>query len=149
MRFRLPVLIVLSLASACFGWGGIGHQAVAIIAEDHLTPAARAGIRELIGEANISDAEICSWADQIRREQRRTAPWHYVDIPTDAPSFDRTRDGRDGNNVIDAIDKSAKVLRVRSASKEDRATALKWVVHLVGDVHQPLHCAERNNDAGG
>src|SRR5436190_7889387 len=125
MRFRLAALLVFTLASTCFGWGGIGHQATAIIAEDHLTPAAKAGIRELIGDANISDAEICSWADQIKRERRATAPWHYVNIPTDAPTgFDRDRDGKGGNNVIDVIEKQTKILADRSAPQEQREEAL-------------------------
>src|SRR3954466_8308018 len=92
MYFRLPLLLVTILPSLCFAWNGIGHQAVAVIAEEHLTPAAKAGVRELIGDANISDAEICSWADQIRRQQRDTAPWHYVTIDVNAATLDRAKD---------------------------------------------------------
>src|SRR4051812_6007185 len=116
-------VVVAAVPSLCFAWGGIGHQAVAIIAEDHLTPAAKAGIRELIGDTDISDAEVCSWADEIKRDQRATAPLHYVDIPTNAEMFDPTRDGKGGNNVIDAIAKQTKLLADKSTPKEQRAEA--------------------------
>jgi hypothetical protein len=147
LKFFFALLFIPSLA---YAWGGDGHQLVALIAEDRLTPEATAGIHELLGkDVNISDAEIASWADNIRREKRATAPWHFVDIPTTQPAFDETRDGRDGNNVIDKISDFEKVLADKSAPKEKRAEALKYLVHFVGDIHQPLHCAERNGDKGG
>jgi len=131
-------------------WGGDGHQIVCLIAEERLTPAAKAGIHALLGDdVHISDAEIASWADNIRRERSETGPWHYVDIPTDKPAYDKVRDGQQGNNVIDKINDFTKVLADKKASKAERADALKFLVHFVGDMHQPLHCAERNKDKGG
>jgi len=82
----------------------------------------------------------------VRRERENTAPWHYVDIPTTAEKFDRKRDG---NNVIDAINAQLKVLSDKKAPREKRVEALKFVVHFMGDLHQPLHCAERDKDKGG
>jgi hypothetical protein len=150
MRFLANAMILLFLPATVLAWGGEGHQIVALIAEDRLTPEAKAGMHELLGEdVSISDAEIANWADQIRRERRNTAPWHYVDIPTTQPSYDATRDGNDGDNVIDAIDRFEKVLADKSKPKAERAEALKFVVHFVGDVHQPLHCADRDGDRGG
>lgn len=149
MRRFLFCFIALFPATA-FAWGGDGHQITCLIAEDHLTPEAKAGIHDLLGkDVNISDAEIASWADNERREKRSTSPWHFVDIPTTADKFDEARDGDHGNNVIDAINKFEKVLTDKKASKDDRAEALKYIVHLVGDAHQPLHCADRNGDKGG
>src|SRR4051812_9116662 len=96
--------VLLCLPLACFGWGGTGHQIVALIAEDQLTPQAKTRIAELLGkDAHISDAEIADWADVVRRERQKTAPWHYVDIPITEERFDRKREGREGNNVIDAV----------------------------------------------
>src|SRR4051812_44485600 len=124
-------LVLLCLPSAVLAWGGDGHQIVALIAEDRLTPAAKDAVHNLLGaDVNISDAEIAIWADQHRREDRSTAPWHYVDIPTTQPSFDEARDGGHGNNVIDKLDEFEKVLSDKSASKEKRAEALKYVVHF-------------------
>src|SRR4051794_22308701 len=110
--------------SVVFAWGGDGHQIVAIIAEERLTPEAKAEVHQLLGaDVGISDAEIANWADQIRRERRETAPWHYVDIPTTQPSYDAERDGNAGENVIDAIDRFEKVLTDKSKPKEERAEA--------------------------
>src|SRR4051812_4708796 len=104
------LILLLWLPSAASAWGGDGHQIVALIAEGHLSPEAKAGIRDLLGEANISDAEIANWADEVRRERRSTAPWHYVNIPASADVFDRKRDGNGGNNVIDKIEAFEKTL---------------------------------------
>ena len=150
MHFRyLSFVALLVVPAFARAWGGDGHQLTCLIAEDHLTPAAQAGIRQLIGSAYISDAENANWADEIRRDRTETGPWHFVDIPIDAAGFDEKRDGQDGNNVIDKITFFENVLKDKSVSKSDRVEALKFVVHLVGDVHQPLHCAERNKDKGG
>jgi len=79
------VLLLLVFTPRAYGWGGEGHQVVALIAENHLSDAAKVGIHELLGaDVNISDAQVASWADQIRRERRATAPWHYVDIPVES-----------------------------------------------------------------
>jgi len=142
-------LCLLLMPSIVHAWGGDGHQIVCLIAEDRLTPAAKAGIHALLGDANISDAEIASWADEIRRQRQETAPWHYVDIPTDAKGFDAKRDGQNGNNVTDKINDFKAVLQDAKATKDARVEALKFLVHFVGDIHQPLHCAERNKDKGG
>lgn len=143
------ILVLATFAPRALGWGGDGHQIVALIAEDHLTPAAKAGIRDLLDGANISDAEVANWADEIRRQRRATAPWHYVNIPTSQPTYDPARDGNNGDNVIDAIGRFERVLSDKAAPKADRAEALKFLVHFVGDIHQPLHCADRNGDKGG
>jgi hypothetical protein len=135
--------------SFCFAWGGEGHQLVALIAEDRLTPEAQAAVKDLLSSANISDAEVASWADEVKRERRETADWHYVNIPAEVLTYDAKRDGRSGDNVIDKLSEQAKVLADRSAPREKRVEALKWVVHLAGDLHQPLHVTERGKDRGG
>lgn len=142
-------LLLLAVRSDCLAWGGEGHQIVALIAEEHLTPEVKTAVKDLLDGGNISDAEVASWADEVRRERRETSGWHYVNIPHDAEGFDRGRDGRDGDNVIDAIERQAKVLADRTQPREKRVEALKFVVHFVGDLHQPLHCADRNGDKGG
>lgn len=132
-----------------FAWGGDGHQLICLIAEQGLSKEADAMIHDLLGnDADISDAEIASWADEHRREARKTAPWHYVNIPIDSNGYDPKRDGNNGNNVVDKVIEFQKLLADRSKPKEQRAEALKYLVHLVGDIHQPLHCGDRG-DRGG
>lgn len=144
------VAALLLTVSQLFAWGGEGHQVVALIAEERLTEKTQSAIHELLGDdVNISDAEIASWADQIKRERRRTSPWHYVNIPFDSEGLDLKRDGSDGNNIVDRIQSFQKLLADTSKSKEARVEALKFLVHLVGDIHQPLHCVDRAGDKGG
>jgi hypothetical protein len=149
MRPALAPLLVLLVPSLCLAWGGEAHQLVALIAEDHLTPTARAAVTELLDDGNISDAEVANWADEIRRQRSNTVPWHYVTIPHDVADFDAERDGRKGANVINAIERQAKLLADKPQPREKRVEALKCVVHFIGDVHQPLHCVDRNGDRGG
>jgi hypothetical protein len=149
MKALLTLILIALSPVTLFAWGGDGHQIVCLIAEERLRPAAKAGVHELLGSQHISDAVVASWADNVRRERRETAPWHYVDIPVDAPAFDEHRDGKDHNNVIDKINDFAKMVADRDASKAERRDALKFLVHFVGDIQQPLHCAERDHDKGG
>jgi hypothetical protein len=157
-RTLLAALLTLAMAaSSAFGWGVEGHQITALIAEAHLTPAAREAIHGLLGkdkdgaQVEISDAEVCAWADRIRREPEGegTGPYHYVDIPYEAAAYDADRDGNKGDNIIDKLVYYSEQLRDTSRPKAVREKALRWVVHMVGDLHQPLHCAERDGDKGG
>jgi hypothetical protein len=147
-RVALAVISILLLPATLYAWGGDGHQIVCLIAEEHLTKKSVAGIRELLGDDHISDAAVASWADNVRREKRSTGPWYYVDIPSTQPAYDAKRDGQNGANVIDKINDFATVLSDPRARKADRTEALKYLVHFVGDVHQPLHCTDRD-DRGG
>lgn len=146
----LAILVaVLFACSRLHAWGGEGHQVVALIAEDRLTDAAKKQIHELLGnDADISDAEVANWADELRRTRRETAPWHYVNIPLDAKGFDEKRDGHDGKNVIDKVAEFEKILEDDTKPKADREEALKFLVHLIGDLHQPLHCSNRDDKGG-
>ncbi len=109
--------MMLSLAPYAFAWNGEAHQLVAWVAEARLSDNAKAGVKELLGDAALSDAEVASWADQVRRERRESAPWHYVNIPIDAAGYDPAAHGNNGENVIDAIERFAKVLADKSKPK--------------------------------
>jgi hypothetical protein len=93
--------------------------------------------------------EVSSWADEVRSQRRDTASWHFVDIPLAASSYDPTRDCAGGNCVVSKIVDFTAILSNPSAAPNDRLEALKWVVHFVGDIHQPLHAEDDNHDRGG
>jgi hypothetical protein len=123
---------------------------IAEIAYEHLTPKARAQADELLkvgGTAATSDfITAACWADDIRRERRETAPWHFIDIhfrEDGKPDSNKP----DAENVVWAIRKFAGVLADKSRPEADRADALRFVMHFVGDVHQPLHATSRDTDA--
>src|SRR5215213_8716979 len=146
--FVLALLLPFSLPAHVFAWGREGHAIVAQIAESRLTPKAKAAIDDLLPK-QATMSSVSSWADSIRKEREETATWHYVDIPYEMRAYDAARDGKNGNNVIDKIVDFANVLNDRTRPAAEREEALKFLIHFIGDLHQPLHCAERNEDKGG
>jgi len=141
---------VVVFSSNGFAWGNDGHKIVAIIAEKHLTPGALTEARRLL--ANNSLDSVATFADDVRNSRPQTKQFHFVDIPLAETTYDPARDcpaSENGDCVIAAIERFRTTLADRTRSDEDRAEALKFIVHLVGDMHQPLHCADRNDDRGG
>ena len=152
------VLLSMSAHGAAFAWGDAGHEAVAIIAEKLLSPSASAKVNSLVadgGEESLAKAAL--WADKVkhRPEGTGTDKWHYVDIPVTASSYDAWRDCRPDEKPDNCIVAQLPlwISRLKGGSTADQAVALKWVAHLVGDIHQPLHAAEAiyqgQPDAGG
>lgn len=139
-------VVACGLVNNAMAWGTQGHQVIATLALTKLTPAARKEVDRLLalepGETLVS---ISTWADEHRNPA--TGPWHYVNFPRDTCTYDALRDCPDGKCVVGAIEKQASILEFE-VSDEKRLTALKYLVHFVGDVHQPLH-AGYLDDKGG
>ena len=144
---RLAVIVILCGSLPAFGRGPEGHDLVARLAAAHLPPAAAARVAEILGPGTTMQS-ISSWADQIRRERAATGPWHYIDIPIDKPHLDMARDCPKGDCVIAKIEDFKKVVVNPAATAVERKEALMFLVHFVGDMHQPLHCSD-NKDKGG
>jgi hypothetical protein len=142
-------MFALSLAPSS-AWDKIGHQAVAQIAAARLNPVAGAAVSDLLEskDAITGMTDVAAWADQIRFGRKDTGPWHYVDIPITADGYDTARDCKDDACVVAQINREVAVLKDKTLAKPVRAEALKFLIHFVGDIHQPLHCAD-NNDKGG
>jgi hypothetical protein len=155
-------LIVLALCAAAngaaLGFGIEGHRVVAGIANRYLDPTAARAVAELL--QNDRDAtgapsgrrslpEVGSWADEVRLTAigRSTATWHYDNIPV-CGSTSPAQFCSAGNCASARLDQMLAVLRDRNAPDEARNEALKWTVHLVADIHQPLHVAD-HRDRGG
>jgi len=105
-------------------------------------------VEELL--AGQSLAEVSTWADEIKSDDswNWARPLHYANVPTDATGFDLTRDCPEHGCVVRAILEYSDVLRDESAATPERAEALRFLVHFVGDIHQPLHVS-RAEDRGG
>jgi hypothetical protein len=93
---------------------------------------------------------VATWADKIIRKRPETAPWHYLNLDVRQPEneFDLTYSCRNHNCVVDQIDKDLEILRKPFAARREKEEALKFIVHFVGDLHQPLHCVD-DHDRGG
>lgn len=142
----LCLLLAGATTPSSWAWGRAGHRLTALVADQYLTPQARAAIKELLHGQDIS--EIASWADEVRTAHPETGKWHYVDTPRDQPKFNRDRDcplnAADPKSpwrdcVTDRILYFEGRLGDDSLPPEQRAEALKYLVHFIGDVHQPFH----------
>ena len=146
------VAIVVTLFSSIDlrAWGGQGHRLVGLIAAERLTPAARKTAAWLLDGQTLAD--VSSWADSLTSDQVQTSYWHYLNIPPDAIGYDRDRDCPKQPNVeagsrsdrwrdcvVDRIAYWEERLADVKLDRADRATALKFVVHFIGDLHQPFH----------
>ncbi len=146
--FRGWAACFLAAALPAWSWGEFGHQVVGALAEDLLTPKAEAQVKILLGPEGgpATLAAASTWADEIRTLRPATRPWHYITFQIDDAHPDVAR--ADTPNAVTALDKEMAVLADPRADRYAREEALKWVVHLVGDLHQPLHAGE-DHDKGG
>jgi hypothetical protein len=144
---KLVAIVLLGGGLPVFGWGPEGHILVARIAEKQLTPEVHARIVEILGPG-ATMASVSSWADEVRRARPESGPWHYVDIPIDKPHLDMDRDCPKGDCVIGAIARFRAALHDPATPPVQRREALMFLIHFIGDMHQPLHCSD-NKDKGG
>lgn len=145
MKKILFVSFVLFVQSA-FAWGPQGHMVVAQVAELNLTPTAKKALNQILEDRTLPD--VANWADSIKGNPAwaHTKPWHYVDIPDgeDYSTIEHTHDG----DVVAAITDMVEVLKNKDASADEKENALKFIVHFVGDVHQPLHVGKPDDHGG-
>lgn len=153
IRISLAVTITASLIfpRSAKAWGDNGHITSAKIADLNLTPQAKSEIAKLLGPGvNIYDRKIAMFADTFKFTAAGsfTRNWHFVDIPITAANYDADRDCDNNDCVVFRIEDLKKTLADSTQPSQMRVFALKMLVHLVGDVHQPLHAAERDNRDG-
>ena len=147
----LPVLLLLSPPASA--WSALGHRLVAAIADRHLSPAAEREVRALLqGEPDPTLAGIATWADDLRQSDpdrfKATSRWHYIDTDDAGCHFHLPKDCPDGQCAVAAIEAQRAILADRTRPLAERRDALKFIVHIVGDVHQPMH-ASNHADKGG
>ncbi|TWI06242.1 hypothetical protein IP90_00507 [Luteimonas cucumeris] len=151
---RLSVIAFLLLsAPMALGWSALGHRLIGELAQRHLTPAARAEVADLLaGEPDPTLSGVATWADTLRDHDpelgRKTSRWHYVNFEPGRCEYQPKRDCPDGNCVIAQIEAQRAILADRGKTPAQRREALKFLVHLVGDVHQPLHASNRKDKGG-
>jgi hypothetical protein len=168
MQPILTLLVVLPLTTVpAFGWGCEGHQMIALIARAHLTPQASTAVDRLLRENPIDPAlsrfckdrgndlmaDSATWADDVRTIEK-TGDWHFIDIPLEVHGGGRNVMSQDAMKwcgdgcIVSAIDHEWALLRNRSQPAAVRAKALRYLIHFVGDLAQPLHASD-NHDRGG
>ena len=141
----------LLLVSHAVGFGELGHQVIAALTQDMLTPKAKQKVDAILsaaegGAAAPQLAKIAVWADKIRSLRPETRSWHFVNLELDEPGYAELK--TDTPNVVTVLEKEMALLSNPNEDRYVREEALKWIVHLVGDLHQPLHTGE-DHDKGG
>lgn len=138
----LVILVLLPVRTAA--WGNRGHQVIARIATARLSVSARQAIAELLQPGETLES-ISTWADDIKAQRPETRSWHFVLIPLGNSRYSRTDCGRGETCIIDAIAQQTAILKDTDKGSGERAEALKYLVHLIGDLHQPFHVSTNNN----
>lgn len=150
MKKNILICLLFPIAVLLASWGAVGHQTVARIAENHLSPQAQLAVKDLLGNETLPG--ISSWADQIKSDPAysATGSYHFVNLPSGLNyiQFSSSIKALTNDNLYQALSKYENILADPNQSHEKRAEALKFIVHLVGDAHQPMHIS-RAEDKGG
>ena len=162
----LGSLALLGAAGPAAAWGDLGHKVTALIAYRHLTPTARARLDALLAsdDDTLTPPDFASratWADKYRNGHRETADWHFVDLEIDHPDlasscfgFPKPAPGQLASAgpvkdcVVDKIETFEAELRAPATPAAERLLALKFLIHFVGDLHQPLHASDHDDHGG-
>jgi nuclease S1 len=161
------------LSTPTFAWGDTGHRVIGLIADHYLEPGVRQKVQAMLAgdtsnlAASTSISDEATWADKFRDSDRNTTKvrynltqqWHFVDIEINGPDFDtacfnhpapspKASDGPANACVVDRINAFSAELKNASTDPDERRLALQFLLHFVGDAHQPLHTSD-DHDKGG
>ena len=145
-RTTFFLLFLLGVSTNLLAWGQTGHRAVGQVAENHLTKKAKKNIKKLLGNESLALAS--TWMDEIKSDSTYdyANEWHWVTIG-DGETYAESEKNPNGD-VVEAIERMKQILKSDTASNQNKVRALKFLAHLVGDIHQPLHVG-RGDDRGG
>jgi nuclease S1 len=152
-------------ASPAGAWGDLGHEVTALIAYRHLLPSARMALDALLASdpdtlTRGDFASRATWADKYRNLHRETAAWHFINIEIDNPDLAAAcftfppspaggaSQGPAQDCVVNKIEEFSAELKTGATAPAERLLALKFLIHFIGDLHQPLHAAD-HQDRGG
>ena len=146
MKYKITFILFMFLAIKASSWGLTGHRVVGQVAEIYLTKKASKEVKKILGTESLAD--VANWMDFIKSEPSygHINPWHYVTIPEGATYETSNKEAK--GDIIWALDKFIAQLKSDTLTLEEQQFALKSLVHLVGDIHQPLHVGN-GNDKGG
>ena len=150
--------LLLAFPALASAWGQQGHRIVGHLAAAELSPRARAEVARLLaGEADPTLAGVANWADDLRDSDspifdpvrsKQTSRWHFINFPRGQCQYAPPRDCPGGNCIIAAINRNFLAVSDSKRPDAERREALKFLVHFVGDVHQPLHAGDRPDKGG-
>lgn len=141
--------VTAAMSFQALSWGQTGHRVTGAIAEQYLTPEAQSAINSLLPKEDL--AEASTFADEMRSDpsefwQKTASPWHYVTVPADK-TYAQVG-APDQGDAYSALEAFAKQVKDPIASLEQKQIALRFIVHIIGDLHQPFHAGD-GTDKGG
>lgn len=144
-KFLIAALLVV-VALPALPWGQTGHRVIGLIAEQHLSKKAKKRIAAILEQETL--AEVSTFMDFIRSDDHydHMGPWHYATIP-DGKTYEEAGTPEAGDAIV-TIERLIDELKSKKFTDEDEALAIKLLVHLIGDIHQPLHVGN-GEDRGG
>jgi len=148
MKRYLLLGLAVCLSVCLISWGVTGHRTIGEIAERHLSPQAKTTVDKLLGHETM--AEASTWADEIRSANPETGAWHFINVPLGLSfaDFETQVKSAAGTNVYKALFNAEFTLKDSKSTQRQQVEALKFIIHFVGDMHQPMHVS-RAEDKGG
>jgi hypothetical protein len=148
MSARILLAVFVLFPHLAWAWGDLGHQTVAQIAEGHIKPSTKVAIEAILGPEPLAAA--ATWPDAVRFDPRfgKFDAYHFIEIPpefTYAKIPSELRSSMDGNTVLIEF---PKIVRSATAEREEKMIALRYIIHVLGDIHAPLHVGN-GIDQGG
>ncbi len=147
---RLFPIAFVFVSLLLISWGYTGHRTIGQIAQNHLNLKAKQAVKNLLGDTSL--AEACTWADDARKEPEfaSTANWHFINLPLGLSftDFKNYLDTLSQENVYSAFNNAKKELTNPESTRLQKVHALKFMLHFIGDIHQPMHVG-RAEDKGG
>jgi hypothetical protein len=145
-KLVLILFLVPFIMNQAFAWGQTGHRVVGLVAEQHLTKKARKKVEAVLQHNSL--AEVADWMDNIRSDEKYnfTEDWHWVTIP-DGMKYAETQKNPNGDLVM-KLEEIVAALKTHNLDQNKEEEYLKYLVHLVGDLHQPLHVGGKDDQGG-
>ena len=143
---KLFILVMILTSGNTFAWGPTGHRVVGAIAEKYLDAGVSVKVNKILNNQSLS--RVSNWSDEIKSEPNtysHTFNWHYTDWKDEDHSHDETHSS---GRLLTVIQEQLKVLKDSNSPDDKKTFALKFIVHLIGDLHQPLHVGN-GLDQGG
>ncbi|MEJ7643838.1 MAG: S1/P1 nuclease [Chryseolinea sp.] len=148
IKHTVAFLLLVAVASAeCLGWGATGHRATGLIAEKYLSKKARKELQRILQGQSLAMAS--TWMDDIRSDSTYdyASDWHWVTI-LDGQTYDLALKNPNGD-IIQTIERLITELKSKKLTPADELSNLKMLIHLIGDIHQPLHVGGYMDSGGG
>ena len=146
MKKIIVSILLVSISFGSFAWGPTGHRASGLVAQKYLNKKARKALERILSGQSLAIAS--TWMDEIRSDStfNYTADWHWVTIQ-DGQNYDQSEKNPNGD-VIQTLERIINELKSGKLSAKEEAERVKFLIHLIGDIHQPLHVGG-GNDRGG